>query len=218
MLYWIRISALFFHPLFIFMTEKQETPSEETSKNNPPSPQTSRGPLFGLILFGIIVLLVVGVVIMMVWGGYRGYRLSQEQAALPSIATLSVGETAPETTDGPKEGVVEEEKPSADAAALEESMKKAKTTAIKVLNGGAAKGSASVLAEALKKEGYTQVTMGNTIKDYTGVVIYFSPEVEKEATTVKNDLLATYPKTEVKPAIKTNTETTQAPLSIIIGK
>jgi cytoskeletal protein RodZ len=213
----MRISVLLFHPLFIFMTEKQETSSEETPKNNPSSSRASRGPLLGLILFGIIVLLVVGVVIMMAWGGYRGYRLSQERAALPSIATLSVGETAPETVDKPQEATVEE-KPSADAVALEESAKKAKATAIKVLNGGAAKGSASVLAEVLKKEGYTQVTTGNTIKDYTGVAVYFSPEVEKEAAVVKNDLLATYPKAEAKPAVKTNTETTQAPLSIIIGK
>lgn len=199
------------------MTEKQETSSEETPKNNPSSSRASRGPLLGLILFGIIVLLVVGVVIMMAWGGYRGYRLSQERAALPSISNLSVGEVVTDATDEPKEKITAEEAPSADVSA-EEGVKKAKATAIKVLNGGAAKGSASVASLALQKKGYTQVTMGNTIKDYTGVVVYYSPEVEKEAMVVKNDLLATYPKAEAKPAVKTNTETTQAPLSIIIGK
>jgi hypothetical protein len=200
------------------MTDEQQLPlSDEVKKQSTSPAQVSRGPLFGSILFGIIILLLLGVLVMIAWGGYHGYRLNQEQAALPSIATLSAGEVVPEVADEPIETTTQQEKPSVDAMD-EASLGKAKATMIKVLNGGAAKGSASVLAEALKKQGYTQVIIGNTIKDYSGVVVYFAPEVEKEAAIVKNDLLKTYPGVEIKSAITTNTETTQAPLSIIVGK
>jgi hypothetical protein len=94
---------------------------------------------------------------------------------------------------------------------------KAKNTDIKVLNGGAAKGSAGVVAEALKKAGYTKVTTGNTLGDYTGTTVYFSVGLDQEAGAVKQALLS-WPATVTKEAPQGNKETAQAPLTVIVGK
>ncbi|MBP9728086.1 MAG: LytR C-terminal domain-containing protein [Candidatus Moranbacteria bacterium] len=199
------------------MTETPEVSAQEPEKNVAPvSP--SREPLFGALLFGIFLIFLVVIIAGMSWGIYRGYRLSQEQAVLPSISTIALGEIAEEKAEAAKEEAVTEEKTSNDTASEEAVLKKAQATKIKVLNGGAPKGSASVIEGILKQAGFTQIEIGNTLKDYTGVVIYFAPEVEKEAEVVKATLLKSYPKTTVQPAVKTNTETTQAPLSIIFGK
>lgn len=205
---------------FLAMTEKKEISStaNDIQEHHHPVPRSSRGALFGLILLVIIFLLGAGIITMVAWGGYRGYHVSQERSALPSITMLSVSEDTGEMADKSTENATEEEKSPTDALVKDEGIKKARATAIKVLNGGAAKGSASALAEVLKKGEYTKVTLGNTIKDYVGVVVYFAPEAEKEAHVVKNDLQVTYPLVETKPAIANNPETTQAPLSVIIGK
>lgn len=199
------------------MVEKIEGPSSE--ERDVAQVRTSREPLFGTILFGFILLLGLAVLCGIGWVGYQGYRLNQKQATLPSIASLSLSVASEETKENSgSTQATPEETTSKVADYQEETVKKAKASTIKVLNGGAAKGSATVLADILKKEGYTQVSTGNTIKDYTGVVVYFSPETEKEAELVKGTLSKTYPQIAVKPAVKTNTETTQAPISIIFGK
>lgn len=181
----------------------------------PLAPKPSREPLFGKLLFALLILLILGTIGVLVWGGYHGFRMTKEEAALPSIATLPREEVT--------EAVVTPEEPAKEAESVkptfsEDQVKKAKATDLKVLNGGAAKGSAGTLAETLKKAGYTKAVAGNTLKDYTGTVVYFATGLDTEAAIVKEALLATYPKAEVKPADKGNTETTQAPLTIILGK
>lgn len=198
------------------MSETPETVEEQ--QKNTSSARSSREPLFGAILFGFFSLVAIIVVVGIGWGVYQGYQVSQERAVLPSIATITLGDDVKETTEEPKEEVAIEEKPSTDTVSQEEMLKKAQAISIKVLNGGAPKGSASVVAGALTRAGFTKVEIGNTLKDYTGVVIYFAPEAEKEAETVKATLLKSYPNITTQSAIKTNTETTQAPLSIIFGK
>lgn len=197
------------------MTELPKDSSSEQEKT--PTPSQSREPLFGALLFGFFFLLVGVIIAGVGWGVYQGYRASQERAVLPSIATIAVGEVQQEPVAETKEEV-KEEKSSAEPVSEEAMLKKAQAVTIKVLNGGALKGSASTLAGTLKQAGFTKVEIGNTLKDYTGIVIYFAPEVEKEANAVKAALLKSYPKITTEPAVKTNTETTQAPLSIIVGK
>ncbi len=201
------------------MAEKTEVPSSGEEQNATDRVRASREPLFGTILFVCILLLGVAVLGGIGWVGYQGYRLNQKQATLPSISNLSLSVASEETEENTgSTQTIPEETTLKVADDQEETMKKAKASTIKVLNGGATKGSAAILADILKKEGYTQVTTGNTLKDYTGVVVYFSPETEKEAELVKGALIKTYPQVVAKPAIKTNTETTQAPIAIIFGK
>lgn len=197
------------------MVETNKTPSQE--EESVPASRVSRAPFFGAVLVGVFLLFLLLIIAALSWGVYRGYRLNQEKTLLPSISALSLGEAGEAAVEEEEKDTTPEEV-SDDVTTDEVTMKKVKAAAIKVLNGGAPKGSASVLAETLKKDGYTQVTTGNTIKDYAGVVIYFSPEMEKEATVVKNTLLKSYPKISMQPAVKTNTETTQAPLAVIFGK
>lgn len=195
------------------MKEKQTTVEQAAGQSV--APTVSHGPLFGGLLFSLMLLLAGVALGMMGWGMYRGWRLSQEQAVLPSIALLP-GEAAP---------LVEEKIPPTSTPAVPapeehaaETLKKAQETEIKVLNGGAAKGSATVVTTMLKKTGYIKVTTGNTIGDYTGVVVYFAPSFEAVATGLKETLTQSYPKVETKPALKENKETTQAPLTVILGK
>lgn len=202
---------------FFDMNEKQET-KEEGEVNNR---DTSREPLFGALLFGGMILLVAAALGLIGWGVYSGWSIHQGAAALPSIGSLATEETTPEgsvMTEKKDESVVKTEETSSGTALTAEELKKSKTTDIKVVNGGAAKGSATVVAELLKKNGYTKVSVGNTLGDYTGVVVYFAAPQEKDALALKDALLKNYPKAEVKPAIKENKETTQAILTVILGK
>lgn len=194
-------------------TQEVEQKEEETKK------PVSHGALFGKILFAVIALLVFGVIGAIAWGGYRGFQMNTKQAALPSIATLSTEETAPsEVVPVEEKAVVPEKKNEEAMATSDEIIKSAKATEIHVLNGGAAKGSAGTGAEALKKNGYTKTVIGNTLNDFSGVVVYYAPDKEKEAGQVKLDLIKTYPTITTKPADKTKKETALAPLVLILGK
>lgn len=191
---------------------------EQTEATEPVSaPKRSHESLFGTLLFFVIALCVITLVAGLAWGGYRGFRLNQEQTALPSIGDLATEEKAAVPTEetSPQPAAPAEEKATSPDTGV---ATKAKGTDLKVLNGGAAKGSAGVAADVLKKDGYTKVTTGNTLKDYSGVTIYHAAGLEKEAEVVKTSLVKTYPKVEAKAALKDNTETSQAPLTVILGK
>lgn len=193
----------------------QETEQKEEKIKKP----MSHGVLFGRILFAVIVLLVLGVIGAIAWGGYRGFQMNTKQASLPSIATLSTEEVAPsEVTPVEEESVAPEKKNGETIPTNDEVIKSAKSTEIHVLNGGAAKGSAGSAAEVLKKNGYTKTVIGNTLNDFSGTVVYFSSDKEKEAGQVRLDLIKTYPAITTKPADATKKETALASLVLILGK
>ena len=177
----------------------------------------SHGPLFGGILFGIIILIVFVTLGTIGWGAYKGYLMNKERVALPSIQTLPKEEAVAEVAASPKVVPAEESK-TVPAATPSEDIKQAKATDLKVLNGGAAKGSATTAADVLKKDGYTKVTTGNTLADFAGVTVYYAAGLEKIAEIVKAALLKTYPNAAVKPAQKDKSETSLAPLTVILGK
>ncbi len=198
--------------------ESPNTPEIE-QKEEGVKKSVSHGALFGKILFAVIIFLVLGVIGAIAWGGYRGFQMNTEQAALPSIATLSTEEVAPSEIVSVEEEVKEPEKNKGEIIATsDEVIKSAKATEIHVLNGGAAKGSAGTAAEALKKSGYTKTVIGNTLNDFSGVVVYYTPDKEKEASQVKQDLIKTYPVVTIQLADKTKKETVLAPLVLILGK
>jgi hypothetical protein len=192
-----------------------EVQKEATVGETEPKQNVSHGPLFGGLLLGFLILCILGALGFLGWSGYQGYRLQKNVAALPSIATLPKGEE-------PKTDVVvippEPTKPEEKPTTSDETLKKAKGTEVKVLNGGAPKGSATTGADILKKDGFTKVTTGNTTLDYTGVTVYFAPDQGALATIVKDTLLKSYPKAVTKEALKDNKETSAAPLTVILGK
>lgn len=193
--------------------EEQQTPKNVEEKIT--TPTASHEPLFGALLFGMMILLTLGAVGLIGWSAYRGFRVTEERGALPSIATLPAQESAPETVS---EETVTEPKEAVSVVSAEEKLKKARGTDTKVLNGGAAKGSAGIVAEILKKDGFTKVAVGNTTSDYVGVTVYFLSDFEQEAEAVKNLLVKTYPKVTAKAAPKENKEAAQASLVVILGK
>jgi len=200
------------------MTEKKDDVSSEKI-NTVAVAKVSREPFFGTLLFGFMIFLVVVIIGAVSWGVYRGIEFNQKQTALPSISTLSQEAAPKEEVAPPEADVVVENHMTTDSSASQEAdLKKAQVLVMKVLNGGASKGSAGTLVEFLKKNAFTQVTVGNTLTDYVGTTIYYAPSLEKEAGLARDVMLKTYPKTEIKPAIKSNLETSQAPLTIIVGK
>lgn len=199
------------------MAEEQEGDNSGEEKKIA-APTSSREPLFGALLFGMMILLTLGAVGVIGWSAYRGFRMTEERGALPSIATLPTKEVVTEPEKTTEEKPVVESKETASTTSTEAALKQARETNIKVLNGGAAKGSAGTVAELLKKEGFTKVTVGNSASDYTGVTVYFAPSFEQAAESVKNVLIKTYPKGTSMAAPKENKEASQASLVIILGK
>lgn len=180
---------------------------------------SSREPLFGALLFGVLIFLVVAALLLLGWWAYGGWRVKSEKSTLPSISNLAVREETPtEESQAPTEQTGISTPETTPPASSADDLKNAKNTVIKVLNGGAAKGSAGTLGEALKKEGFTKAVPGNALGNYTGTTIYYASGSDKEAAALKEVVGKTYPKVETKPALSDNKETSQAPLTIILGR
>jgi hypothetical protein len=142
------------------------------------------------------------------YAAYIGWKTNKDQAARPSITELAVKSEEPRS--------VKEVAPVAEEAIVP--VVDAKQKDISVLNGGAAKGTAGVVADVLKQAGYTKVIAGNTAKDYSGTVIYYAAGLEKEAAALKESLIKKYPAVSVQPVVASNKETSVAVLTVIIGK
>ncbi len=193
------------------MDEKNEVIDERASVIG----KSSRQPLFGALLFWGLFLIFGVLIGGVIWGGYLSWNFTKDQAALPSISGLPQGsdESLAPVTRIEAAPIVASE-PDTEG----ESLKKTKGIDIQVLNGGAAKGSAGTVAENLKKDGFTKVTVGNTVNNYTDTVVYYAVGHESEADAVKKSLLKSYPKAETKSALQNNKETTVGTITVILGK
>lgn len=203
--------------------EISRTKSEENEVNSQPEERTSLRSyesLWGGILFACMLLFVIVSIASIGWGVYVGWRNNRLVKAEPSISILSQQTdeqqnivTADETKTSDKEQTkqLEEKTETIDIATV-------KKIAISILNGGGVKGSAGVAATFLKGEGYASVTAGNTLKDYTGVVIYFAFGLDKEAEMIKTTVLKKYPQAKTLPVDVKNKETSVSQITIILGK
>ncbi len=178
---------------------------------------TSREPFFGTILLLLMILFVVASLAAVGYAAYSSWHVSKEISNKPSITALSLERD----NQAPAEGTTEPSVANQEDVAIQEKaavLKKAQATVMIVLNGGFTKGAAGAAAGVLKQAGYTAVTVGNAIGNYSGVVVYYAAALEKEAGAVKESLLGKYPTVTVSPAITSNKETTTAPIMVIIGK
>lgn len=169
----------------------------------------------GSILVLVLVILLIGVTAFFGFLGYRIWRESQLTKSTPSIQKIVEAPALPAPTMNPTPSL--EPKPETPAAPVAALVDKA-TLDIKVMNGGAVKGSAGTFGETLKKAGYSKVTVGNTSGDYTGTVVYYATDKQKEAESVLVDVLKTYPKATVAPAKAGIADMTGATLVVILGK
>ncbi len=89
---------------------------------------------------------------------------------------------------------------------------------VKVLNGGAAGGSAGKIATYLKTNGYTKAEAGNANGSNTGIVIYYSSEMEDESKALQLLLLKEYKGVVSKPAEDAKIpEAKTAPMVVVLG-
>ncbi|HWQ60453.1 MAG TPA: LytR C-terminal domain-containing protein [Candidatus Fimivivens sp.] len=168
-------------------------------------------------LFGKLVLIVTGIVCVSIvaYFIYLGYRASVSASTdRTSIVSLHRENDSQEETSADTESAQDAVSPAPDAAS---SLSK-DTLAVLVLNGGAPKGSAAILADILKSAGFAKVTTGNTDADYSGIVVYRQDGNDEAAESVKDSLSKKYPSVTVLPADVKIAETTKAPVVVIYGK
>ena len=158
-----------------------------------------------------------------VWGWIHWKETKQvAQDQRPSIGALATDPIA-SAPSKPQEVVTE---PSAAEDASAENKKPAEavndavksTLDVKVMNGGAARGSAVKVQDFLKKNGYTKARVGNAVGDYTGVTVYYLGSNEGNANSVKQALEKDYPNTLVKIATSSSAENGSAPVVVMLGK
>ncbi len=170
--------------------------------------------VLGRIIFTSIVVITILAIGFFWYLGYWATNLgSSEKTSIAMIGrtpdvTTSVSPETPKatTTESAPKGA-----PTPVAVQKE-------TLAIVVLNGGAPKGSAANLAEALKADGFKKAVTGNSSGDYSGLVVYRADGNDAAAEAVRKTLSVKYPTVSVKPADPKNVETTKATITIIFGK
>ena len=165
------------------------------------------------VLSSILFLAIAGGLL---WGWDSWQKRSEEaRGEAPSIGALATVKTIPvaaaEDVASEISAPTEEKKPNASEADKG-------TLDVKVLNGGAAKGSAVKVQDFLKKAGYAKTKSSSSIGDYTGTTVYYLGSNESSATAIQQLLLKDYPKAEVKIATSSTAENGSAPVVVILGK
>ncbi|MEK9151334.1 MAG: LytR C-terminal domain-containing protein [Patescibacteria group bacterium] len=191
----------------------QDMPQTKDSPHN-----DSREPLWGMFLIAGMLLFVIASVAGIGWVVYtkwQSVRMAKNQLSVVSLSEKVPAQETPVAEPEPSQDM----KPVADTQAADTTTTEAaKKLEISVLNGGSAKGSAGVLTEFLKTEGYGKTVPGNTLKDYVGTVIYHAASLEKEAEAIRTSVAKKYPQAKILPADASNKETSVSPVAIIIGK
>lgn len=160
------------------------------------------------------------------WSHWRG-TVEENNDTRPSIGALatdtSVVSSTSDTSDR-EESKSEPETKEPEALKVSEPAKILKTDParealdVKVLNGGAVKGSAVRVQEFLKKQGYAKAQTGNAVGNYVDVTIFYLGSNESNAQMIKDLLLPDYPKIDVKLAISSKDESGGASVVVVMGK
>lgn len=193
------------------ITPEESVPEENVSVR-------SHESLFGFFIVSLLVVLILAIVSYGGWLLYGEVKSNQVIADRVSIEDIpravdQVEDRLPEPLPDASTDVREGEAPSPESVVVD------KKVSIKVLNGGATKGTASVAAGVLMGSGYSTVSTGNAIGDYTGVTVYFkTPATEADANAVKEVLLKKYPGVVVKQAVASNADTNAGTVTAIVGK
>lgn len=164
------------------------------------------------IALSVFVLAGVGV-----WFGYRYYK---DQRALsdarPSIERFS-SENLPKDKKVPV--VDSNNEKNSEVPKVPGKPDDPKMIAIKVLNGGAAGGSAGKMVAFLKSNGYEKAEAGNANGSNSGIVVYFAPEMSDEVKPLQIVLLKSYRGVTAKPVADAKIpEAKMAPIVVVVGK
>lgn len=171
---------------------------------------------FGSLLLFCLALSLLSATGYFGFAGYRYFKQVQKEKAIPSIDALPKAEVTavvPEAPSAAAETAKSEPQASAEAVTVDK-----KKLVVKVLNGGAAKGVAGSYGEKLKATGFTQTTVGNSIGDYTGQVLYYAKDETVGANVIKAEVTKTYPKLVVKEAPVGDKDAAAATYVLILGR
>ena len=90
---------------------------------------------------------------------------------------------------------------------------------VKVMNGGAPKGSATQTLDMLKTAGYKAATIGNATGDFTGVTIYYlKTENKADAEALRLLLSKKYSNAVTQSVVDPKSEQGSAPIVVMLGK
>lgn len=174
------------------------------------------------VLSSVFFLVVAGGLL---WGWNHGRQVvSENNDERPSIGALatetivpvaapSASETAADTS-----GTETETKTETSSEKSDTPNPAAATLDIKVLNAGAAKGSAARVQDFLKQNGYAKATASSAVGDYSGTTVYYLGSNESNATAVANLLSKDYSNVAVKIASSSKAEDGSASVVVMLGK
>lgn len=164
-----------------------------------------------------ILFLAIAAGLLVGWNHFQKVALDKKDAR-PSIGALAtdtsivVSKTPVAVVDAVKDEVAEKKSeptlPSVAKNALD----------VKVMNGGAPKGTAAKVADVLKKDGYAKVTTGSASGNYTGAVVYYTGANESSAKAISQVLLKEYPQITVQASASSTGETSVSSVVVMIGK
>jgi hypothetical protein len=188
----------------------------ETADTVPGQTQEPNESLFGSALLFTLSLALLAVTGYFGYSGYKFYRLAQSEKAIPSIEGIVQPAEPMSEVPAPAAEIPAPSKPEQPVPEAPTIDKKAMV--VKVLNGGAAKGSASTFTETLKKAGYASATFGNSFGNYTGVTVYYGAGRKAEGEALVVDVQKTYPKAVAKEAPQGDRDAAAAAFVVILGK
>lgn len=170
------------------------------------------------VFVALLFLLAIGG---LVWAGSHWQRQQAEGSdTRPSIGVLSSEATPVESKEK-----VSQETAQTEAGETQKNTTpvETKTTVesakleLKVMNGGAPKGTAVKVQTALKTAGYAKAETGNTKADYTGTTVYYLDGFKDAAEQVKQALAKDYPNVSTKAADPKKEEGI-ASVTVVMGK
>lgn len=184
--------------------------------NGAPVSRRRKEHFLGTILLVIIIFFILCSLAGIGWVGYSQWRNAQIEKNKPTIQTLSEPEADPIAQSEGQEATPADA-PATEAAPQSEEAKDISKEKVAVLNGGAATGAAAKLADALKKDGLTDVATGSTDGDFTGTTVYYQKEKEGEAKILLEKVQKEYKDAILKEADAAKKETSTQTLTVILG-
>lgn len=189
----------------------------QEGRGEPVPAASANEALFGTLLVIFLILITLGVIGAFGYFGYRLWQQDKVEERIPSIASIPheaapAPEPKPPTTPAPVSPA-----PAPSPAPTPPTIDR-KQLSVRVLNGGAVKGSAGVLADKLKQAGFVKATFTSAAASYQGVTIYFAKGKEAEAADLKTEVAKTYPNATVAPAVPGGRDSTAADLVVILGQ
>jgi cytoskeletal protein RodZ len=192
--------------------KEKSSDSENTDRVSRAYRESRRDDFLGKTIIFVVIILIIGAATFLVFLGYRlAGSGSIENASIVSISSQGPSSVSEQETHEQKEAKVPQDT-AKDGVFMKNSI------SIVVLNGGAPKGSAGIVADILKTDGFLKATAGNASGDYSGMVVYWKEGNESAAKAVQAALSAKYPSIAVKASDPKNKETLSAPIVAILGK